>query len=109
MNSYVNGFLLGKISISQQGEAKIFNHKTKETCTCWYHKEPAFFSSEKPHRITAIIKDSTELARYVIEGAYVEKVECSVVRHPQKVNSFEEIKSLDLYKRQVLWKRNFIE
>jgi hypothetical protein len=109
VNSYVNGLLLGKVLISQQGEVGIINHTKREVCNLKFHQAPAYFSKETPHRVTAIVRDSQEFARYILDGVYVEKVECSSIVQPQKIKTFEEIKSLELSQRKILWRRNFLE
>jgi len=109
VNSCVNGLLLGKVLISQQGEVSIINQATREVCNLKFHQAPAYFSKEAPHRVTAIVRDSQEFARYILDGVYVEKVECSSIVQPQKIESFEEIKFLKLAPKKTLWRRNIVE
>ena len=91
--------------INQQGDVDIVNHKTKDVCTVRYHEAPGFFSKEKPNKVTAIIRDEKEQARYLIQGYYNDNVECSEIINPRKINSFEETNMLDLGTSNLLWKR----
>ena len=109
INSICSGFFTVKLYVNNQGETNIVNKMTNEASQLKFHQVPSYFSKELPHRVTAIIKDKHELARYVLKGSYFEKVEIFSVLNPQNITSFEEVNMLKLSEKQLLWKRNLKE
>ena len=103
--TYVNGILLGKIWISNEGDIDIINHKTKETCQIKYVTPPSYFSKEPQNKITAIIRDSNKYARFILEGTITEQIECSTVMKPKNIESHKEISDLKLSENKLIWKR----
>lgn len=103
------GLLTSQINVINRGTTIIKNTKTHDTCTVKYHDAPSYFSKEPLHKVTAVVTDENDLVRYLIEGIYVEKVECSLVTCPIKISIIEDAKSLDLGEKRLLWTRNIVE
>jgi hypothetical protein len=95
--------------VNNQGEITITNHKTKEKSIVKYYEAPYYFSKEEFHKVTALIKDKSDLARYLLTGVCVEKVECFSIRNHMKINKFEEVDLLDIGEKRLLWIKNHIE
>jgi len=109
VKSIFYGFLYGRLNVNNQGEITITNHKTKEKSVVKYHEAPYYFSKEEFHKVTALIKDKSDLARYLLTGVCVEKVECFSIRNPMRINKFEEVDLLDIGEKRLLWIKNHIE
>ena len=70
-----------------------------------FHPPPSYFAKETVNKVTGIIKDANNVAKYVVEGSCTEKVEYSTVLNPQKISSFDELKNLNLSQPRLMWKR----
>ena len=103
VKTYINNILVGKFWINFQGEVSIVNHRTNEVCLLKYFPY-SYFSKDPPNKIMGVIKDSKNIAKYVLEGICTENLECFEVLNQQKVNTFDEIKKLKKEYPRLLWK-----
>ena len=106
VKSYANNILVGQLWINFQGEVSIVNHRTNEVCLLKYFPY-SYFSKDPPNKIMGVIKDSKNIAKYVLEGICTENLECFEVLNQQKVNTFDDIKKLKKGSPRLLWQRNF--
>ena len=107
-NTNANGILIGRIWVSLHGNCNIVNYKTNEEAIFKFHPPPSLFSKEPIDRVTCIIRDSSNFARYVIEGRYTEKAERFNVLNPKLVTSMEQLNELNLGPAEIIWKRKAI-
>ena len=113
VNSYIYGILLGKLWISNEGETIITNHKTKETCLCRYYPPSSLFPNKQSrslfhnkdpiNRVEAIVRDSKQMAHYVVEGISSTHLDYAKVLRSKKVESIRDLKKLSIDKRKPLW------
>ena len=101
----VNNILIGKMWSNVQGEETLVNHKTKDVCLLKY-MPCGMFSNDSVNKVVGVIKDSSHVAKYVLEGVCTDMLEFSVVKNPQVVKCIEDIKKLSKGTPQFLWKRN---
>jgi hypothetical protein len=64
----------------------------------------SYFSRDPPRKVTAIITDSNNVARYVLNGTWTEQIEGAPVLNPQVVT---EQTQLNTGASKVLWKRRY--
>ena len=101
--TFVRNIIVGKLWIDNVGEMDIVNHKTKDVCHLKYFPY-SYFSREPPRKVTGIITDSNNVARYVLNGTWTEKIEGAPVLNPQVVT---EQTQLNTGKSKVLWERKY--
>ncbi|CAF0711571.1 unnamed protein product [Brachionus calyciflorus] len=99
--TFVRNIIVGKLWIDNVGEMDIINHKTKDVCHLKYFAY-SYFSRDPPRKVTAIITDSNNVARYVLNGTWTEQIEGAPVLNPQVVTQQTQ---LNTGKSRVLWKR----
>ena len=107
VNTYISGILNGNLAVSHHGETSIVNHTSNHVCMLKFHASEggSFFSSAEPNnKVTALIKDSSEHVRYVVNGSTAGSVEYAQVMNPQHADSFNDVKRLTLGKPVFLWK-----
>ena len=103
VSTFVNNIILGKLWIENVGDVKIFNHKTMDSCCIKYHPN-SYFSRESKNKVTAVVTDSKNIARYLIRGSWSDKVEGGPIVNPQEYSEKREFK-VDEWK--VLWERKY--
>ena len=101
--TFVRNIIVGKLWIDNVGEMDIVNHKTKDVCHLKYFPY-SYFSRDPPRKVTGIITDSNNVARYVLNGTWTEKMEGAPVLNPQVVT---EQTQLNTGKSKVLWERRY--
>jgi hypothetical protein len=101
--TFVRNIIVGKLWIDNVGEMDIVNHKTKDVCHLKYFPY-SYFSRDPPKKVTGIITDSNNVARYVLNGTWTEKMEGAPVLNPQVVT---EQTQLNTGKSKVLWERRY--
>ena len=103
--TYVNNILLGKMWINVQGEEMIKNHTTNDVCQLKFWPSN-FFSTDPVNKVTGIIKDSSNKAKYVLDGICTERLEYAPVPNSQTVKNVDEIKKLTHGKFQLIWEKS---
>ncbi|RNA08157.1 oxysterol-binding 1 isoform X4 [Brachionus plicatilis] len=99
--TFVRNIIVGKLWIDNVGEMDIINHKTKDVCHLKYFAY-SYFSRDPPRKVTGIITDSNNVARYVLNGTWTEQIEGAPVLNPQVVTQQTQ---LNTGKSKILWKR----
>ncbi len=99
--TFVRNIIVGKLWIDNVGEMDIVNHKTKDVCHLKYFAY-SYFSREPPRKVTGIITDSNNIARYVLNGTWTDQIEGAPVLNPQVVT---EQTQLNTGKSKVLWRK----
>ena len=94
---------MGKLWIDNVGEMDIVNHKTKDVCHLKYFPY-SYFSRDPPKKVTGIITDANNVARYVLNGTWTERMEGAPVLNPQVLT---EQTLLNTGKTVVLWERRY--
>jgi hypothetical protein len=103
VHTYVRNIIVGKLWIDNVGEMDIVNHKTKDVCHLKYCAY-SYFSREVPRKVTGIITDSNNVARYVLNGTWTEQIEGAPVLNPQVVTDNTQ---LNTGASKVLWRRRY--
>ena len=103
ITTFVKNIIVGKLWIDNVGEMDIINHKTKDVCHLKYFPY-SYFSREPPRKVTGIITDSNNVARYVLNGTWTEQIEGAPVLNPQVVT---EQTQLNTGTSKILWKRKY--
>jgi len=101
--TFVKNIIVGKLWIDNVGEMDIVNHKTKDVCHLKFFPY-SYFSREPPRKVTGIITDSNNVARYVLNGTWTEQIEGAPVLNPQIVT---EQTQLNTGTSKVLWRRKY--
>ena len=101
--TFVRNIIVGKLWIDNVGEMDIVNHKTKDVCHLKYFAY-SYFSRDPPRKVTGIITDSNNVARYVLNGTWTDQIEGAPVLNPQVVT---EQTQLNTGKSKVLWRRRY--
>jgi hypothetical protein len=101
--TFVRNIIVGKLWIDNVGEMDIINHKTKDVCHLKYFAY-SYFSKDPPRKVTGIITDSNNVARYVLNGTWTEQIEGAPVLNPQVVT---EQTQLNTGKSKILWRRKY--
>jgi hypothetical protein len=99
--TFVRNIIVGKLWIDNVGEMDIINHKTKDVCHLKYFPY-SYFSREPPRKVTGIITDSNNIARYVLNGTWTDQIEGAPVLNPQVVTASTQ---LNTGKSKILWKK----
>ena len=103
ITTFVRNIIVGKLWIDNVGEMDIINHKTKDVCHLKYFPY-SYFSREPPRKVTGIITDANNVARYVLNGTWTEQIEGAPVLNPQVVT---EQTQLNTGASKILWKRKY--
>jgi hypothetical protein len=103
VHTYVRNIIVGKLWIDNVGEMDIVNHKTKDVCHLKYFAY-SYFSREVPRKVTGIITDANNVARYVLNGTWTEQIEGAPVLNPQVVTDNTQ---LNTGASKVLWRRRY--
>lgn len=104
VSTFVRNIIVGKLWIDNVGEMDIINHKTKDVCHLKYFPY-SYFSREPPRKVTGIITDANNVARYVLNGTWTEQIEGAPVLNPQVVTTSST--QLTTGKSKILWKRKY--
>lgn len=103
VSTFVRNIIVGKLWIDNVGEMDIINHRTKDVCHLKYFAY-SYFSRDPPRKVTGIITDSNNVARYVLNGTWTEQIEGAPVLNPQVVT---EQTQLNTGASKVLWTRRY--
>uniref|UniRef100_A0AC34QJU0 Oxysterol-binding protein n=1 Tax=Panagrolaimus sp. JU765 TaxID=591449 RepID=A0AC34QJU0_9BILA len=82
----VHNIIVGKLWIDNHGEMIIENHGTGDKCVLKFSAY-SYFSSEKPRKVTGIVKDNKGVAKYLIQGfwdKYIDFMEVTKYDHNDK-------------------------
>lgn len=101
--TFVKNIIVGKLWIDNVGEMDIVNHATKDVCHLKFFPY-SYFSREPPRKVTGIITDSNNVARYVLNGTWTEQIEGAPVLNPQVVT---EQTQLNTGTSKILWRRKY--
>lgn len=63
----VHNIIVGKLWIDNHGEMVIENHHTGDKCVLKFNAY-SYFSSDKPRKVTGIVKDNKGVAKYILQG-----------------------------------------
>lgn len=101
--TFVRNVIVGKLWIDHVGEMDIINHKTKDVCHLKFFPY-SYFTKDPPRKVTGIITDSNNVARYVLNGTWSEQMEGAPVLNPQVVTQQTQ---LNTGTSKVLWRRRY--
>jgi hypothetical protein len=79
----VHNIIVGKLWIDNHGDMMIENHHTGDKCILKFHAY-SYFSSDKPRKISGIVKDGKGVAKYILQGYWDKYVDV------MEVTKFEE-------------------
>ncbi|XP_071480214.1 oxysterol-binding protein 1-like isoform X2 [Diadema antillarum] len=101
----VHNIIVGKLWVDQSGECELFNHTTKDVCRLNF-KQTSYFSRDIPRKVTGVIMDSNNMAKFVLSGTWDKKMEYAKVLH---ITTDKSGPGKPVYERgqpKVLWQRN---
>uniref|UniRef100_A0A914C1C2 Oxysterol-binding protein n=1 Tax=Acrobeloides nanus TaxID=290746 RepID=A0A914C1C2_9BILA len=79
----VHNIIVGKLWIDNHGEMQIENHYTGDKCILKFHAY-SYFSSEKPRKVSGIVKDKNGVARWLIQGYWDKSIDILQVTKQEK-------------------------
>lgn len=97
----VHNIIVGKLWVDHHGEMDIVNHKTGDKCHLKYYAY-SYFSSEKPRKVTGVITNKQEKAKWVITGTWDTQIEVAQVLH---VDESSKRPVFATGPKKVIWKR----
>ncbi|KAJ8286763.1 hypothetical protein GJAV_G00043020 [Gymnothorax javanicus] len=86
VTSTVHNIILGKLWIDQSGDIEIINHASKDSCRltfCPY----SYFCRDVSRKVTGVVTDSENMARYVLSGTWDDKIESAKIIGSSKATS----------------------
>ncbi|KAI6175992.1 Oxysterol-binding protein [Aphelenchoides bicaudatus] len=83
----VNNIIIGKLWLDNHGEMHIKNHTTDDECQLKFHAY-SYFSPNNAHKVTGVVKDSEDVARYLLQGFWDKEIEMAKITKKFK-SSFE--------------------
>lgn len=81
-------------------------NRTQDTCQLKFGEGSFNFSKKIPRRVKGFVRDSHGLARYLIDGNFIDRLSAHLIRNPRRIDSIADLKLLDFDSPQLLWKRN---
>ncbi|XP_036384467.1 oxysterol-binding protein 2-like [Megalops cyprinoides] len=78
VTSTVHNIILGKLWIDQSGDINIVNHVTKESCRLKFSPY-SYFSKDASRKVTGVVTDSENRARFVLSGTWDDKIESAEI------------------------------
>ncbi|KAK7505919.1 hypothetical protein BaRGS_00002641 [Batillaria attramentaria] len=97
----VHNIIVGRLWVDNQGEMDITNHTTGDTCHLKYSAY-SYFSKESPRKVTGVVTDSKENARWVLTGNWCTKMEGAPIIHVEESNKGKPVFETGPHK--LLWK-----
>ncbi|KAI1293548.1 Oxysterol-binding protein 1 [Halotydeus destructor] len=97
----VHNIVVGKLWIDNCGEMTITNHSTGDKCQLSFIPY-SYFSRESPRKVTGVVVDKEGVAKWVLNGAWDNKIEASKVI---KSSSSKGKPVLETATPKLLWKR----
>ncbi|XP_033627071.1 oxysterol-binding protein 1-like [Asterias rubens] len=80
VTSTVHNIIVGKLWVDQSGECEVVNHTTKECCRINY-KPYSYFSGDIPRKVTGVVTDANNTAKFILSGTWDQKMEYAKVLH----------------------------
>lgn len=97
----VHNIIVGKLWVDHHGEMDIKNHKTGDNCHLKYYPY-SYFSREKPRKVTGVVTDQNEAAKWVITGTWDTQMEVAQVL---QVDESSKRPVFATGPKRLLWKR----
>ncbi|XP_041456615.1 oxysterol-binding protein 1-like isoform X2 [Lytechinus variegatus] len=101
----VHNIIVGKLWVDQSGECELLNHTTKDVCRLNF-KPTSYFSRDVPRKVTGVIMDANNTAKYVLSGTWDKKMECAEVQNITIEKSGRGKPVYNCGATKVLWQRN---
>lgn len=100
ITTLVNNIIVGKLWIDNVGEMDIINCTTKDVCKLKYFQY-SYFSKDVPRKVTGVVTDANQQARWVLSGTWTEKIEGGPVEPNRGSNSHH----METHNMKLLWQR----
>ncbi|XP_060574796.1 oxysterol-binding protein 1-like isoform X2 [Ruditapes philippinarum] len=97
----VHNIIVGKLWVDHHGEMDIKNHKTGDNCHLKYYPY-SYFSRDKPRKVTGVVTDSSDAAKWVITGTWDTQMEIAQVL---QVDESSKRPVFQTGPKRVLWTR----
>lgn len=97
----VHNIIVGRLWVDNQGEMDITNHITGDRCHLKYSAY-SYFSRETPRKVTGVVTDSKDNARWVLTGNWCTKMEGAPIIHVEESNKGKPVFETGPHK--LLWK-----
>lgn len=97
----VHNIIVGRLWVDNQGEMDITNHTTGDKCHLKYSAY-SYFSKESPRKVTGVVTDSKENARWVLTGNWCTKMEGAPIIHVEESNKGKPV--FETGPAKLLWK-----
>ncbi|KAK7087619.1 hypothetical protein V1264_021645 [Littorina saxatilis] len=97
----VHNIIVGRLWVDNQGEMDITNHTTGDKCHLKYSPY-SYFSKEPPRKVSGVVTDSKENARWVLTGNWCTKMEGAPIIHTEESNKGKPVFETGPHKQ--LWK-----
>lgn len=97
----VHNIIVGKLWVDHHGEMDIVNHKNGDKCHLKYYPY-SYFSREKPRKVTGVVMDKAETAKWVLTGTWDTQIEAAQVLH---VDDTSKRPVFATGPKRLLWKR----
>ncbi|XP_076452953.1 oxysterol-binding protein 1-like isoform X2 [Babylonia areolata] len=97
----VHNIIVGRLWVDNQGEMDITNHTSGDKCHLKYSAY-SYFSREPPRKVTGVVTDSKENARWVLTGNWCTKMEGAPIIHVEESNKGKPVFETGPHK--LLWK-----
>ena len=102
--TFVNNVIFGKMWMNMVGEIDLINHSTNDVCHVKFFPYSTF-SRVPPNKVSGIIKDSNNLAKYVLDGNWTSSIKCASVLNQTAVKSFDDFEKIVKGNFEILWER----
>ncbi|XP_045172406.2 oxysterol-binding protein 1-like isoform X2 [Mercenaria mercenaria] len=97
----VHNIIVGKLWVDHHGEMDIKNHKTGDNCHLKYYPY-SYFSRDKPRKVTGVVTDANDAAKWVITGTWDTQMEVAQVL---QVDESSKRPVFATGPKRLLWKR----
>ncbi|CAF0742755.1 unnamed protein product [Didymodactylos carnosus] len=101
VTTLVNNIIVGKLWIDNVGEMDIINHTTKDVCKLKYYPY-SYFSKDVPRKVTGVVTDSQQQAKWVLTGTWTEKIEGGPVDTTARHSHSHHMETRNM---KLLWQR----
>lgn len=100
----VHNIIVGHLWVDNHGEMDIVNHTTGDRCHLKYTPY-SYFSRDTPRKVTGVITDSSDVAKYVLSGTWDDKLEGARVLNTVKTGKGNVV--YETGETKVLWQRRY--
>ncbi|XP_052270365.1 oxysterol-binding protein 1-like isoform X2 [Dreissena polymorpha] len=97
----VHNIIVGKLWVDHHGDMDIKNHKNGDNCHLKYYPY-SYFSREKPRKVTGVVTDSSDAAKWVITGTWDTQMEIAQVL---QVDESAKRPVFATGPKRIIWKR----